>query len=84
MTTTERHRKTIKHFHEPGDVQKSTFSCYRRQPLLTNHAWRTRLSRAIDETCRRLNCHLAAFVYLPEHVHLLVWQLTCKVTSGGC
>jgi putative transposase len=47
-------------------------------PLLTNNAWRTRLSRAIDEACQPLGCHLAAFVYMPEHVHLLVWGLRAK------
>ena len=72
------HRKTIRHFHEPGDIHELTFSCYRRMKLLTNNAWRANLSRAIDNACQQLNCHLAAFVYMPEHVHLLVWGIQSK------
>jgi putative transposase len=72
------HRKQVRHFHEPGDVHELTFSCYRRLPLLTNNAWRTKLSRCLDEACDALGCHLAAFVLMPEHVHLLVWGLRQK------
>jgi putative transposase len=78
MLSRQRHRKRIRHFHEPGDIHELTFSCYRRLPLLTNNAWRTILSRSIDEACQSLGCHLAAFVYMPEHVHLLVWGITKK------
>ena len=78
MPSLEPHRKRIRHFHEPGDIHELTFSCYRRLPLLTNNAWRTKLSRTIDEACRLLGCHLAAFVYMPEHVHLLMWGMTTK------
>ena len=72
------HRKTIRHFHEPGDVHELTFSCYRRLPILTNNPWRARLSATIDEACRSVDCYLAAFVYMPEHVHLLVWGIQAK------
>jgi putative transposase len=41
-------------------------------PLLTNDAWRTHLSRAIDEAGANSRVQLVAFVYMPEHVHLLV------------
>ena len=30
------HRKTVRRFHEPGDLHELTFSCYRRMPLLAN------------------------------------------------
>ena len=40
-----RHRKLVKHYHEPGDFHELTFSCYKRTPLLTNDDWRRRLSR---------------------------------------
>jgi putative transposase len=67
-----RHRKRVRHFHEPGDLHELTFSCYRRMPLLTNDVWREMLARAIDDAMTRLNFHLVAFVFMPEHVHLLV------------
>ncbi len=41
------HRKTIKHYHEPGDFHELTFSCYRRMPLLTNDAWRGDFARGL-------------------------------------
>jgi len=69
----EPHRKLVRHFHEPGDFHELTFSRYQRRPLLTNDIWRHLLCRAID---RAISCHefaLAAFVLMPEHLHLLVY-----------
>jgi REP element-mobilizing transposase RayT len=82
MSSTGPQRKRVKHYHEPGDIHELTFSCYRRLPLLTNNAWRTGLSRTIDKACEELACHLAAFVFMPEHVHLLVWGLRSKEEVG--
>jgi putative transposase len=62
----------IERRHEPGDFHELTFSCYRRMPLLTNDEWRTRLSSCIDEAVLEPNFLLVAFVYMPEHIHLLV------------
>jgi putative transposase len=66
------HRKLIKHYHDPGDLHELTFSCYQRLPLLTNNEWRKHLSRCIDNAGQQTNIELAAFVFMPEHVHLLV------------
>jgi putative transposase len=62
----------VRHFNEPGHVHELTFSCYLRQPLLTRDAWRTLLSRGIAAATEKLGFDLLAFVYMPEHVHLLV------------
>jgi len=67
--------KTIKHYHEPGDLHELTFSCYRQMKLLTNDAWRRYLSRCIEEAGEQFRFNLAAFVFMPEHVHLLVFPL---------
>jgi hypothetical protein len=67
------HRKRVRHYHDPGHCHELTFSCYHRWPLLTNNLWRSLLSEAIDRATRRHDDHLAAFVYMPEHVHLLVF-----------
>jgi len=67
--------KTIKHYHEPGDLHELTFSCYRQMKLLTNDAWRGYLSRSVDEAGEQFRFHLVAFVFMPEHVHLLVLPL---------
>ena len=67
--------KTIKHYHEPGDLHELTFSCYRQIKLLTNDAWRGYLARSIDEAGEQFRFQLVAFVFMPEHVHLLVFPL---------
>ena len=72
------HRKKVKHFHERGDLHELTFSCYRRMKLLTNNPWRAKLSQSIDEACQAVGCFLAAFVYMPEHVHLPVWGIKAQ------
>jgi putative transposase len=67
------HRKRVKRFHEPGDVHELTFSCYRRWPLLKSNSWRRALSRCIDKAAERWQLRLVAFVFMPEHVHLIVY-----------
>jgi putative transposase len=66
------HRKRVKHYNDPGHYHELTFSCYKRRPLLTNHQWRCLLSECIDRAIHRHGFSLNAFVYMPEHVHLLV------------
>jgi len=67
------HRKRIRHYDLPGHLHELTFSCYQRRPLLTNDRWRVMLSTSIDRACQRHRYRLASFVFMPEHVHLLVW-----------
>ena len=66
------HRKRIKHYHEPGHLHEFTFSCYCRKPLLTKDSWREKLARSLDEAGESEQFELVAFVFMPEHVHLLV------------
>jgi REP-associated tyrosine transposase len=70
--------KTVKHYHEPGDLHELTFSCYRQNKLLTNDAWRGYLARSVDEAGEEFRFPLIAFVFMPEHVHLLVLPLDEK------
>lgn len=72
MARSSQHRKTIKHYHEPGDVHELTFSCYRRLPLLTNDAWRSMLAQFVDVAGEEQGFDLVAFVFMPEHLHLIV------------
>jgi hypothetical protein len=65
------HRKTVRHFEEPGHLHELTFSCYRRMPLLTNDDWRRRLERglchrAIDWKWSSARFYLAD---VPGHQH---------------
>jgi putative transposase len=66
------HHKRIRHYHDPGDIHELTFSCNHRLPLLTNDRWRGYLSESVGAACRAQGFRLAGFVYMPEHVHLLV------------
>lgn len=72
MSTQQPHRKRVKHFHVAGHFHELTFSCYRRKPLLTNDVWRERLARCIDTASDEEGFVLNAFVFMPEHAHLLV------------
>lgn len=81
MPESEGHRKRVKHFHEPGDFHELTFSCYRRLPLLTNDLWRRWLAESIEEAATAARFQLTAFVFMPEHVHLLVWPTDPGATA---
>src|SRR4051812_14549138 len=76
------HRKTIPHFHEPGQLHELTFSCYQWLPLLTNDSWRERLARSLDEANHEAGVQLVGFVFMPEHVHLLVHPTDPNLSIG--
>jgi putative transposase len=69
------HRKRVKHYEDPGHVRELTFSCFQRMPLLANDTWREMLSRSIDAAADKHGWRLTAFVFMPEHVHLLFYPL---------
>jgi putative transposase len=71
-------RKRLRRYHEPGDFHELTFSTYRQLPLLTNDAWRRILSRHIDAAGQSEQIQLVGFVYMPEHLHMLVYPTQIK------
>ncbi len=71
--TAEPHRRRVRHHNEPGHCHELTFSCYRKLNLLTNDAWRAMLSESIDAATLRHGYCLSAFVFMPNHVHLLIY-----------
>jgi putative transposase len=73
MRTPDGQRKTVRHFDEPGHCHELTFSCFHKMPLLTNDVWREMLGRSIDQAIASHRFALAAFVFMPDHVHLLVY-----------
>jgi putative transposase len=72
MHASRPHRKLVRHYHEPGDLHELTFSCYQQLPLLTNDSWREQLARSLDTASEECQFELTAFVFMPDHVHLLV------------
>ena len=76
------HRKTVRHYDELGHCHELTFSCYRRMPLLTNNLWPAMLNSCVEQAVRRQGFWLVAFVFMPEHVHLLVYPVS-RGEGGG-
>lgn len=76
------HRKLVKHYHEPGHLHEFTFSCYQRRSLLNNDLWREKLSRTLEDAGQTEQFDLVAFVFMPEHVHLLVNPRPAEVEIG--
>ena len=75
MPTVRQKYKKIRHYHNPGDCHELTFSCFQRLPLLTNDPWRELLAESIDKALDEHALRLGAFVFMPEHVHLLLWPI---------
>ena len=73
-----KYRKLVKHYHEPGDLHELTFSCFHRMQLLVSEEWRKWLAESINVAGQKHNIELLAFVFMPEHVHLLVNPLDAK------
>jgi putative transposase len=66
------HRKRVTHFDDPGHGHELTFSCYKRRPLLVDDLRCQLLAEAVDRAAIRHRFSLLAFVFMPEHVHLIV------------
>lgn len=66
-------RKTVQHFHETGPLHELTFSCRHRLPLLTNDDSCRLLARGLDAVHAQLGFPRFAFVFMTEHVPMLVF-----------
>lgn len=67
------HRKRCVRYDLPGHAHELTFSCYRRRPFLTSVGACTLLANAMANARRNHRFRLLAYVFMPEHVHLLLW-----------
>ena len=70
MTSNRKKRKRV---HEPGHFHELTFSCFRNMPLLTNHVWQKKLASLLSSACILFEIELTSFVFMPSHVHLLIY-----------
>ncbi len=66
-------RKKRKTFNTPGEAHELTFSCYRRRAFLQDAYACQVLAETIAEARERFHFHLWGYVFMPEHVHLLLW-----------
>ncbi|OHB79367.1 MAG: hypothetical protein A2V98_00630 [Planctomycetes bacterium RBG_16_64_12] len=65
-----RHRHNV---NEPGDAHELTFSCYRNYSFLLCDRVRAWLGSSLDAARSKLQFDLWAYVFMPEHVHLIVY-----------
>ncbi len=68
-----RHRiQRRRNFDEPGHAHELTFSCYRGYRFLGAERTCKWLAQAIEQARARQHFALWAFVFMPEHVHLVI------------
>lgn len=67
--------KTVRRYDIPGHAHFITFSCYKRLPLLGDERFLSFLGQSVHRACTELHYDLWAYVFMPEHVHLLVKPL---------
>ena len=60
-------------WNQPGHAHFLTFSCHGRQPFLRSESCCRWLADSVRNTCDKLQFRLWAYVFMPEHVHLLVY-----------
>jgi len=65
-----RHRVNI---NEPFHAHELTFSCYQRFPFLKAERTCQWLADSIHAARQQLNFALWGYVFMPDHVHLIVW-----------
>ena len=65
-------RKSLQRYNTPGEGHFLTFSCFHRHPFLKNERSLVWLGESVSGACRRHEIALWGYVFMPEHVHLLV------------
>ena len=68
-----RPRKRCKRLNSPGDAHCLTFSCYQRLPLLRSPTLCSWLAEAIEAARAQHSFDLWGYVFMPQHVHVLLW-----------
>jgi len=66
-------RKRCIRYNEPGHAHSLTFSCYQNKPLLKSDQAKRLLADSLEGARGRHEFDLWAYVFMPEHVHLLLW-----------
>src|SRR5262245_27684694 len=62
-----------KSYNEPGHVHELTFSCFRRYQFLKAERACQWLADSINGARVELAFHLWGYVFMPEHVHLMIY-----------
>ncbi len=83
MNSDRPHRKRVRHYDRSGDAHALTFSCYRKLDLLTDDRILRLLSEAVDRARQTAGFGLTGFVFMPNHVHLLVFPTRDDATVSA-
>jgi len=59
-------------YNDPGHAHELTFSCYCKYSFLTERTCQW-LAESLQESCEKLHYSLWAYVFMPDHVHLVIW-----------
>src|SRR6266704_5162349 len=62
----------LKRFYGGGDLHFITSSCYQRRPLLGSASRRDLFVRVLEQVRQRYQFVVVGYVFMPEHVHLLI------------
>jgi putative transposase len=61
----------LRRFHQTNQLHFITFSCYKRQPFLHSEEAKDTVQQILEQTRKQQGLRIAAYVVMPEHVHLL-------------
>lgn len=75
MKTQDGYRKKCKRFNINGHAHELTFTCYQNKPFLKSRMACSYLARAIERNAIKHKFRLWAYVFMPEHVHLLIFPI---------
>ena len=64
----------LRRYHDTGHSHFVTFSCYQRRPLLEPSRACNVLLHALEEMRKKFDMRIYGFVFMPEHVHLLLGE----------
>jgi putative transposase len=67
----------------PGHAHELTFTCYHRFRFLASDRTGGWLAEAIEQVRVELDFALWAFVFMPEHVHLIIWPWQVRYTVSS-
>jgi putative transposase len=65
-------KKKCKRYNIPGQIHELTFSCYKNQKFLLSERVCKWLIESIEKARQKHRFSLLAYVFMPEHVHLLI------------
>ena len=72
MKPNQTHRKLCRRYNLPGHAHELTFSCFRQQKFLIWERTCLYLVEALQKAREKHDFSLWAYVFMPEHVHLLL------------